>query len=417
LDQADIRHHVGNSVIYQRGYGYYRAGRVVHLEVRDEHLLARVTGSYGNTYKVEIWCEQGEVLSTCTCPYTWDVCKHVAATLCTWLNRRADPQTYTTTTTSQWRAQLEAIPPQVLIDQIMDEIRIDLMLERYVKRWVEQLSPEKLPKLITKLFRTTHAGSPADTERALERLGHVLNWAESVAPEHAIKVASETLKQTQARPDLMPLASSNDAVTRSLNILRTCVPQANLEAPARRALLRLLVKLIEYQAPAWHDGLTEVLLELTDSPGERAVLIDEVRKKAVGDEPGLMGMLARLYKLEGRMEEYAAARSKSLVDENDYLELFQYYIQENRPEEAMVLGEQGMKQLGISAPQLAERLTMLYLEWSERDLARTHLLHCFNYWPSEELLRQIESLSKEKKDWKTERARLQKKLTAVGSRK
>lgn len=412
LDQADIQRHVGNSVIFQRGYGYYRAGRVVHLEVRDEQLQARVTGSYGNTYKVEIWCEEGELLSTCTCPYTWGVCKHVAATLCTWLNRRADSQTYTTTTTAQVRAQLEAIPPPILLDQIMDEMRVDVLLERYVKRWLERLSPRKWPNLIAELFRYTRAGSPTEIERTLERVVHILRWAEPLPSEQAIKVASETLKQVEAQSNLTHLAGVDEVVVRSLGILRTHVPQAHLDAPAGRALLRLLVKLIQLPVPGWQAPSMEALLELADSLGERAFLIDEVRRKAFGDDPDLMRLLARLYKLEGRMEEYLAARSKSLVDENDYLELFQFYVEDNRPEEAMILGEQGMKRLGPAAPQLAERLTALYLEWGERELARQHLRRCFDYWPSEKLLRQIESLSKGKKEWKTEQPRLHKRLKA-----
>lgn len=437
LDQADIQRHVGSSVIFQRGYGCYRAGRVPHLEVRDERLQARVVGSHGNTYKVEVWCDEGELLSTCTCPYTWGVCKHVAATLCTWLNRRADPQTYTTTTTAQVRAQLEAIPPAVLIAHILDEMRVDMLLERYVKRWLEKLSPGKLPTLITELFRHARAGSPPEIERTLERIVQILAWSESWPPEPALKAVSEVLKQVQAQPQLLQQTNADEVVKQSLNIVRTRVPQTSPDAPTRRVWLRLLLKLVECQAPAWQDLLAETLLEITDTLGEREFLIDEVRRRAFGDAPGVMRLLvlgkfegvtsgppyapgvmrllACLYKREGRMKEYEEARSKCLVDENDYLELFQHCVEENQPEEAMSLGEQGMKELGARAPQLADHLTALYLEWGERDLARKHLVKCFDYWPSEKLIEQIESLSKGKKDWRTEQARLQKRLKAKAS--
>lgn len=412
LDQTDIQRHVGNSIIFQRGYGYYRAGRVSHLEVRDDHIRARVVGSQENTYKVEAWCEEGELWSTCTCPYTWGVCKHVAATLCAWINRRADPQIYTRTTMAEWRARLEAIPPTVLIDQIIDEVGVDMLLERYVKRWLEKLSPSKLPNLIAELFRHARAGSPTELEHTLARVSHLLHWAESLPPEQAIAVASETLKRIEANSHLTSLAGADEAVRRSLNILRTRVPQAHLDAPAGHSLLRLLVKLLQVPVPAWRAPSLETLLTLADHLQEREFLIGEVRKKAYGDDPSLMRLLAHLYKCEGRMEEYAAARAKSLLDESDYLELFQFYIDDNRPEEAMRVGEQGMKHLGPAAPQLAERLTALYLEWGERELARQHLRRCFDYWPSEKLLKQLESLSQERKEWKTEQAQLHKRLKA-----
>jgi tetratricopeptide (TPR) repeat protein len=410
LDQSDVQKHVGNNVIFQRAYGYHRQGRVIDIEIHDDVLRARVTGSHGNQYKVEAWCEDGELFSTCTCPYDWSVCKHVVAALLAWIHRRADSQSYTQITTVQWRDQLEAIPPSLLIDHIVDEMRVDLLLERYVKRWVDKLSPEKLPNLISELFRRTN--SPIELEHALKRIARILTWSELLPPEQAINIAAATLKQIQTRPDLLQQASVTELIKQSIGVLRTYAPQTAADAASKHAWLKLLISLIELQTPAWHNVLTDTLLELAECFGERSFLIDEVRKKSHWHDRDMMRLLARLYKLEGRMDDYAAAQAECLNDEAGYLDLFAYYVEDNRPDEAMRLGEQGMKQLGAGAAQLAERLTALYLEWGERELARKHLIRCFDYWPSESLLKQIESLSQNKKDWKTEFTRLQKKLKA-----
>ena len=69
-------------------------------------------------------------------------------------------------------------------------------------------------------------------------------------------------------------------------------------------------------------------------------------------------------------EEYEAARKKSLITEEDYLELFDHYLGENRSEDAMVIGEKGIKALGSRARSLAERLAALYNEWGEAERAR-----------------------------------------------
>jgi hypothetical protein len=56
---------------------------------------------------------------------------------------------------------------------------------------------------------------------------------------------------------------------------------------------------------------------------------------------------------------------KEPTTEQDFLALFAAALSENRPEDAMVIGERGVQALGARAATLAGRLRTLYLEWGE----------------------------------------------------
>lgn len=71
-----------DSVIYNRGAEYWRAGRVLEIDAHqssdDEFcIIGSVSGT--NVYEVELIFKKGEfILSDCTCPYG-DICKHTVA--------------------------------------------------------------------------------------------------------------------------------------------------------------------------------------------------------------------------------------------------------------------------------------------------------------------------------------------------
>ncbi len=62
-------------VILQRGFMYYRAGQIVHVNYREKDIVAKVTGK--GLYEVRLDIEQFK-RSECSCPYE-TYCKHMAA--------------------------------------------------------------------------------------------------------------------------------------------------------------------------------------------------------------------------------------------------------------------------------------------------------------------------------------------------
>jgi uncharacterized Zn finger protein len=73
---------------FARGENYFRRGYVHDLAAGDDGLTAQVSGTV--EYYVELWVDEGDLLSACTCPLGVDdiFCKHCVAAGLTWL---ADP--------------------------------------------------------------------------------------------------------------------------------------------------------------------------------------------------------------------------------------------------------------------------------------------------------------------------------------
>lgn len=73
-------HRLAGTRFYERGVDYAANGHVVRLYRRKRSVEAIVQGT--RRYRVELWVENGELLSSCTCPMGVgrSFCKHCVAT-------------------------------------------------------------------------------------------------------------------------------------------------------------------------------------------------------------------------------------------------------------------------------------------------------------------------------------------------
>ena len=72
---------------YARGEEYFEAGRVDSLAENVGVVSAQVEGN--EAYEVRLWAEDGELASSCTCPWAEEgnFCKHCVAVGLAWLAR------------------------------------------------------------------------------------------------------------------------------------------------------------------------------------------------------------------------------------------------------------------------------------------------------------------------------------------
>ena len=75
--------------VFRRGEEYFSAGAVGRLRTSDEKVSAKVEGS--DTYKVEMWDDDGDLAYECTCPHAADgfFCKHCVAVGLAWVSNYA----------------------------------------------------------------------------------------------------------------------------------------------------------------------------------------------------------------------------------------------------------------------------------------------------------------------------------------
>ena len=90
LDQDLLRDLAGDRY-YQRGVDYFERGLVRSLAEYDGRIVADVSGT--ESYQVQLWLENGDLMSRCSCPLGVDdlFCKHCVAVGLAWI---AEPPPY-----------------------------------------------------------------------------------------------------------------------------------------------------------------------------------------------------------------------------------------------------------------------------------------------------------------------------------
>jgi len=89
FDQTTIENEVADSrVIFKRGFRLYEHGAFLCTEASPERgaFTYQVDGNYGD-YTTEIALEDGEIVTSCDCPYPGPGCKHVVAVMLDALDR------------------------------------------------------------------------------------------------------------------------------------------------------------------------------------------------------------------------------------------------------------------------------------------------------------------------------------------
>jgi len=139
LDE-DLLIDLAGEIYFDRGVGYYEAGRVRSLAQYGDRISADVMGT--ETYQVQLWLEDEELLSRCTCPLGVDglFCKHCVAVGLAWI---AEPPPYRPegeapksagTTMEDVREYLARQDREALVRLILDKAMEDSRWRDYLLR-------------------------------------------------------------------------------------------------------------------------------------------------------------------------------------------------------------------------------------------------------------------------------------------
>lgn len=116
---------------FHRGEEYFSVGAVGRLRVKEDKVSAKVEGT--ETYQVELWDEEGELVGDCTCPRAGDgyFCKHCVAVGLAWLDEhrsasspadgtgRKPPKTMRRDPWKDIRQYLETQPAESLVEVLL----------------------------------------------------------------------------------------------------------------------------------------------------------------------------------------------------------------------------------------------------------------------------------------------------------
>ena len=106
--------------ILDRGIKYFEQGRVKRPFVYHDSLMAECQGTLPEDYHIRVDMREGNFVASCTCPYAFGYCKHIAAVMVAWLKK---PSIFKDLGRSE--ALLKRMDKGPLVEIVMDMIRYD----------------------------------------------------------------------------------------------------------------------------------------------------------------------------------------------------------------------------------------------------------------------------------------------------
>jgi hypothetical protein len=119
LGEDDIRQ-LFEEKVFERGVKYFEQGRIKRPFVYRDSIMAECHGTLPEDYSIRVDIRDGNFISSCTCPYAFGYCKHIAAVLYAWLKR---PGMFKDL--GQSEDLLKMMDKEPLVETIMDMIRYD----------------------------------------------------------------------------------------------------------------------------------------------------------------------------------------------------------------------------------------------------------------------------------------------------
>ena len=106
--------------ILERGIEYFEEGRLQRPFVYRSSIMAECQGTQPENYHISIDVRDGNVVASCTCPYAFGYCKHIAAALYGWVKR---PSAFADLGKSE--EVLSRLDRSQIVEIVMDMIRYD----------------------------------------------------------------------------------------------------------------------------------------------------------------------------------------------------------------------------------------------------------------------------------------------------
>ncbi|MGA7932454.1 MAG: DUF6880 family protein [Kovacikia sp.] len=355
---------------FARGEDYTRRGYVHDLALEGDGLTARVSGT--EEYYVELWAEEGELRSTCTCPLGVDdiFCKHCVAVGLTWLATPNVAKTQKSSGPVQKPVTMQEVQ-QFLVQQEKSTL-IQWILDR------TQRDDDWRQQLLLKVAAQRPQGLDLTTFRRALRdaisIRDFIEWKAASDYAEGIDSVLDSLKELlkdhpQAVIELCEYAiplietalnsvdDSNGEVGGILEELQELHLEAcQLDPPDPIALADHLFQgemdsgfgsfsnAIETYAPILGEAGIAHYRELAESMWQE---FPDLSPKDAGEwnykRRKLQRILETLAKASGDIEAVVAIKRRDLSNARTYLEIAQLYLQDGQSERALEWAESGLK--------------------------------------------------------------------------
>jgi hypothetical protein len=119
LKEEDVRR-LFEEKVFERGIKYFEQGRIVRPFVYRDSIMAECQGTLPEEYYIRVDLRGGNFVASCTCPYAFGYCKHIAAVMYGWLKK---PGMFKDLGKSE--DLLKKMDKESLVETVMDMIKYD----------------------------------------------------------------------------------------------------------------------------------------------------------------------------------------------------------------------------------------------------------------------------------------------------
>ncbi len=119
LKEEDIRR-LFEEKVFERGIKYFEQGRIVRPFIYRDSIMAECQGTMPEEYYIRVDLRDGNFVASCTCPYAFGYCKHIAAVMYAWLKK---PGMFKDLGKSE--DLLKDMDKESLVETVMDMIKYD----------------------------------------------------------------------------------------------------------------------------------------------------------------------------------------------------------------------------------------------------------------------------------------------------
>jgi len=434
---------------YQKGRDYYRSGAIYNSSWQSMEggimLTAQCEGSSAPSYRLRVELDAGGVRSaSCTCPYDWGGdCKHIVALLLMYLHKRDEFSEHKGVV--DLLADMEKDSLVALINRLVernpdlyDEIEIAIPMVNVGKskssakeKPQTQVSEQTYRKQVRRILKQSRYDEdyyddwhePAyigDLEEVLETATKFLEASDAEGALIILRVLlEETVEDYDGEMDYngdiagfiqdlgMPMAEailSLEMDKKSRRAFQDAIQEIidDLDETIEESELEVILVALEY---GW-DELPDKESQWEEYDEEDWMLFDQLQQarlnvlKRYGRSNEYLQLAQKAdpyrYILEllqlGQVDE-AIKASKKLKYDDEMLSVAQKLRDAGRLNEAIALGERGLKKKGNAVYELATWLAPLEESQGRKEMALLAYRAAFDDQPSIELYRRIKRLS------------------------
>lgn len=362
----DVLEQLAGERSFDRGEEYQLSGRVKSLTADDGMVVAKVTGS--ETYRVQIWEEDGEIEYSCTCPVndSGAFCKHCVAVGLELLARGTEflETKQAAVTMDDVRSYLRGLEKDALVEMVVerakadDEFR-DRLLMKAAKQTGTGIELSAYRDALRNAIDVDDYVEYRDMHSYTRGIRNVVASVEELMEEG---YASEVVELAESALDMMEAAIPMvDDSSGDMGEILGSLQQIHLAAceQARPDPGGLARRLFEWELRSDYDTFCGAVEEYADVLGEDGLAVYrqlvEAEWAKVGtlspgqDDPERYGrryritsMMRGLASESGDVEAQVAVMSRDLSVAYRFLEIANLYKSNGRPDKALEWAEKGL---------------------------------------------------------------------------